>query len=425
VTLLVTTGGTHMIQLHRGISIGAGVLLAIASLVFLSASASAQDCIEGDCDEDNFNTGSPHVVVGELTWENRVGSSDYDLSLPNQYGSACGDDPNEYLIRERSTSEFEADTSEYACVTDYETRCLFNGEIYLEGEMRDVGSVVDSAEIPEHSPDREVCLNIDDSEPGGTFHDTDKWESTEYVRGRISEAGNREDALVSEEWRDEWREHPDPEAVSNSGEYESPEWSSYVESSGPAVPSELLDPRGGFALEDDCGASKCEDISPVVQNRHWGNFSFRGSRSDEFDNGASDFNLDIVHNRIAMGQSGNKGHGASNSQDNESFTPSNPFHESEVNEEFNEWAYTEDLQQGVGPFGGTYESDKCYGRSRESDADVSKSERLYANSFVNPDGYWINPDNSKRTVTEGGTSCDLTGDDRGIAYDTGGEVKVH
>jgi len=70
---------------------------------------------------------------------------------------------------------------------------------------------------------------------------------------------------------------------------------------------------------------------------------------------------------------------------------------------------------------------------------LNKTQREYANSFLEgsedvysgglkdgrKDGNWVNPDNTARTVTEGGTSCDLTGQDWGIGYDTGGEVKKH
>jgi len=332
----------------------------------VSAQSGSDICVDGNCNSGDYSSSDPHVVISELVWENRVGSSDYDPGQPDQYGSACGDDANEFLIREQNSEEFNSEF-EYACTLD-ENRCVINDSIYIEGETEDIGDARSDSENLGHSPDKEVCLNIDDG-PGGSFYDLDQWKATEYIREKIDDnGGNLDGALESEEWKDFWKHHPDTEAVEGWGQLiliGVPGWYSYVGHEGPnAVPSILKDSRGGFALEDNCEPGEtCQDLSsPSYPDRMWGNFTERGSPPDDYEDGTYDYSLDIVHNRMMIGgETGvhNSSNDASNDQDQETFRTatleSNPFTTSKIQEEFNQWGYTENLDHGVGPFGGIYD----------------------------------------------------------------------
>jgi len=389
-------------------------------------------CVQGDCFEPGYSSFDPMVVVGDINF-------DENASGPGFNGPACGDDPSEVLLREYETGQFDPDVNTFAC-TDKPNKCVHNGTVYEEGSMLNAGEGRPIDEDIRSSPDREVCLGVNDEVPGSSWHEIDDWSVTLEMRDRIEDetgglssysSSDLQGVLDSDEWIQEWRFHKDTEALNESGENPGANWMDDVDHEGPvAVPSTLQKPIGGFTLEDNCEDSisyDCQDISsPVDPEKMFGNFTSRGVRPDDYEDGSHPFSLDIIHNRMAFSTSGDVGIGAGNDQDTETNVEiTEDFHKSNVSEKFNQWAYSPDLSYGVGPFGGVYDQDSCYGMNRQPESDINKTERLFANSFVTPEGYWIDPDETERTVTEGGISCDLTGDDKGIGYDTGGEVVIH
>ena len=404
-------------------------------------------CIQGgpndNCEE--YDPDNPHVVVGDVRFK-----EDAD----NLYGDACGDDPGEYLISAYGDGSYdpdrdEADGDHYAC-TDQLSDCVFAGEIYEEGSTLDIGSIAPEEEEGGWSQDEEVCLNIDDETPGGTWYDVDEWQSTEYIRSRMSDAGINdvtdssspdeyelvesqvEGLLDSDDWIEYWRVHKNQEAVSEDDDLEDPNWFTF-QTDTVAVESEVKDDRGGFALETQCTINsvqnECQDIDDPVNDRFWADFS-HAARSDDYYHGNElvDVNLTVYHNRMMVG--GEMGVGASNIQDQETDNIiSDEFHDSRVDSEFDQWAYTRELEMGIGPFGNVYEPGQCYGIDREQGENLDKTQRIFANSFLDgseditgdgeDDGNWVDPDDTSLSAIQGGLSCDLTGDDWGYGYNSG------
>lgn len=391
----------------------------------------------GNCQQ--YDPDNPHVVVGDIEMKNS----------PGVYGDACGDDPGEYLISEYNTEDFDSNGEfNYAC-TDSKNDCVLDGQIYSEGETEDVGAVNPGQEEGGWSTDEEVCLNIDKSTTGGSWYDVDEWRTTEYIRNKMDAAGisdvtdnNGPDEyevdesevqglLESDEWIQYWRVHKNQEAVTETDNVPQPDWFTFQPNTV-AVPNELIDNRGGFALERRCTIDgvqdECQDITDPVDDRFWADFT-HAARSDDYDSsGSADVQKTVYHNRMTVG--GDFGVGASNSQDEETniFLP-DPFYKSEVRPEFNQFAYTRELDKGIGPFGNIYEPGACYGQSRIQGDNRTKQDRVFANSFLDGsqdvtgdgenDGNWVDPDTTQLSATQGSLSCDLTGADWGYGYNTG------
>jgi hypothetical protein len=98
-----------------------------------------------------------------------------------------------------------------------------------------------------------------------------------------------------------------------------------------------------------------------------------------------------------------------------------PLENSRIDPEDDEWGISPDLSYVIDNFGRSYATGECYGEVRDQGNDLNKKQRIYANSYANDSsggGEWVDPDATVRTINRGGITCDLTGRDWGIAYDT-------
>ena len=122
-------------------------------------------CVEGDCFEPGYSSFDPMVVVGDISF-------DENASGPGFNGPACGDDPGEILLREYETGQFDPDVNTFAC-TDKPNKCVHNGTVYEEGSMLNAGEGRPDDEDIQSSPDREICLGVNDEVPGSSWHEID------------------------------------------------------------------------------------------------------------------------------------------------------------------------------------------------------------------------------------------------------------
>lgn len=338
--------------------------------------------------------------------------------------------------------------------TEYEDSCWFNGTIYREGEIKDIGEkILDSEGNPitfetgGWYPDREICVNIpgrgDDvsssenrksdnyrgPDKGGEWWDQDQWIVTRYLR-------NNGGSVYSDTWEQElWVEQPD----------------------SASDPSETgIIPGEGIAMEDDCAPEQfCEDIRDGIGRD--GPYSARfveGALDDDnaldIDTSFSIQTLGLFDNRVQAGnETGHEnGNTPGNSQDleaNITDLDQEPLQNSRIDPEDDEWALTPRLDWVVANDGTPYEYGRCYGADRVQGVDKNKRQAIYANSYANAsqvydggksnpghfnrmlsasqdpqdysrDGNWVNPDNEIRSITQGDYTCDLTGKDWGYGY---------
>ena len=129
--------------------------------------------------------GVVNILPVELTVEKSQFAWDMDSHHPrdpktnlSQWKDACGDDRNEYLIREHAAKvggeynpTFNGRSNYYACA-DRPTDCVLDGEVYSEGMIQDVSSIA-GQEYGHNSHDQEICLDINDELPGGEWWDVD------------------------------------------------------------------------------------------------------------------------------------------------------------------------------------------------------------------------------------------------------------
>jgi hypothetical protein len=336
--------------------------------------------------------------------------------------------------------------------TEYEDSCWFNGTVYREGELKDIGEKMQNSsgsaitfEAGGWHPDREICLNIpgrgDDvsgatresdnyrgGDKGGEWWDQDQWIATRYLRNNAGD-------VYSDAWQEIWVEQPD----------------------SASDPSETgIIPGEGIAMEDDCAPEyMCEDIRDETGRQ--GPYSARFVEGALDDDNALDVEtpfsirtLGMFDNRVQAGnETGHEdGETPGNTQDNETFIADldeRPMQNSRIDPEDDEWALTPRLAWSVANDGTPYKPGSCYGAPREQGVDKDKTQAVYANSFANAsevyteensspdnfepyvgpsqdadtysiDGNWINPDNDVRSVTQGNFTCDLTGKDWGYGY---------
>jgi len=110
-----------------------------------------------------------------LSWDEDGNPGNWSQDNLPQFKNTCGDDPNEYVIREHvgDSTEFAPDTSErhrYVCA-DRPTDCAFNGSVYSQGQAVNLGG--ENEENGTTVAEPEVCLDDDPSMPGGEWYDLD------------------------------------------------------------------------------------------------------------------------------------------------------------------------------------------------------------------------------------------------------------
>lgn len=414
-------------------------LIVITSFIVLSVVSSA-DCIEGNCEEPGY-TGDTNVLTGDIVWQNRVDSPTYDNTMPDQYGDTCGDDPNEYLIREHGDSGVHdpnlSEESVYGCAVSPKT-CYYNEQFYSIGERVDVST----EEEPINSPDFEVCADLNTNAPGAELIDPDNPELNQYLKGSgtyISPEFPVTLQGVMEEEKSYWITKENSEAFKRA--YNSP-YSNYQY-------------EGGYALEYNVYGLSHYDTSKKILTSVKDNavYSFfqHGRKLDDMDP-AENFHDTLSEYSVTMIVDGEIGPGAKNSQMDET-TVSNwgdgvttNVKDSKIDEDEYTWGVADTTTVAVGPKGNFYEPGSCYGQSQGS-GEINKNQRKVANSYVEeknlniegeyysdisgmlfsdqPDAHWVDPDTNKNSAVKAGTTCDLSGNDWGYGYNTGGGVNAN
>ncbi|MBY6287275.1 hypothetical protein GLT90_01580 [Nanohaloarchaea archaeon H12] len=439
-----------------------------------TSSISDIECLGGDCDAagdpssdglEGVDESIPHqVVVPEegLTFDSFSDPEGYNQDNLKQWPDACGDDRNEFLIREHAAEldgEYDpvfSGRNDYYVCADRPTDCALDGRIYTEGQLADVGGVTEETGV--ESEDQEVCLDVVEELPGGEWYDVDN----ETLREHLIESGSPDN----------------PEEYVRTGQIEpanpgKPFW--HNSSTGDSVRDEALreardspySPLGptnfydkgidfwrGYALEDDCDSdvmSGCDDkgieetrgtdsdpSSDLIYSHFRESKGGMPVKADDY----SEENTWVVR----MFVNGSSDHGSNTGQMNENTEgvnfkssnwgpepdgwPTTGLNDSAINETEDTWAIASETYDAVGPTGTVYDTGQCYGRSppQHSEGWVLKNETIMANSFanrtdVNSDGHdegnWVDPDTTERTVSRGILTCDLNSTDWGIGYDLG------
>jgi len=294
-----------------------------------------------------------------------------DENLP-QYPDACGDDKNEYLIREHRSladqSEHNAtleDGDIYVCA-DRITDCAYEGEVYTMGQTRDVSGT--DEELGVNSSDAEICVDTNPDIPGGEWADPDNASIQEVIIGSgTEEQPDTYDGIVTFQnasggvhwFNTSWgpgREYPVAEA------YNSP----YNE----------VNYKAGYAFEDDVGdnVTWAED-SGVDETRKEGLGVYspfiEGEKADDGNVGDGW----VVRTYV----NGSAEHGSYNTQQFENNdTPLDPINDSEIDENEDTWAIASKPYYAVGPKGNVYPNGSCYGDYNPS----YKGDAVMANSYA-------------------------------------------
>jgi hypothetical protein len=334
-------------------------------------------------------------------------------------------------------------------------QCVFNGTTYDEGSLKDIGAEVTLAsgdrklEAGGHNLDQEVCLNINGGVQG-EWHDLDKTSVNDYVTSNSFSVSTGEsvESLVTE--------NPDSGADPSTG----------VAGQGSSL-------KGG-SLEDDCHSSLiCGDNGPPyfvpfyegavtadynpfesggdvdgdgemerqVDLQEWRNnhpvpasvSSITGEVGPPSDAGGppegveggmprgvqSAQEAEGVHNTVNT--SDGSEHGSGIGQSKETDLDLGPLENSRIDPEDDEWGISPNLSYVIDNFGRSKAMGQCHGEDRDQGNDLNKTQRTYANSYASDSsrgGEWVDPDTTVRAVSRGGITCDLTGKDWGIAYDT-------
>lgn len=444
-------------------------------------SISNVDCLGGNCTSSG-NPGSPgyedvdksfphELVIPKegLTFDTNSDPDGYDQNNLNQWPDACGDDKNEYLIREHAAPKdgeynpvFTGRNNYYVCA-DRPTDCALDGKVYSEGQLADVGSV--TTETGVQSEDHDICLDIDNNLPGGEWYDPDN----EFIRDYIIGSGNYEfperdvrkgPIDPSKPGKVYWQDISSPFSIRNSALYEARD-SPYSPLGDTNFYNKNIDFwRGGYAVEDDCDSDVmqgCDDkgmsesrgtdedpTSDLIYSHFRESKAGTAIKSDDYSTEGTWI--------VRMFVDGSSDHGSNTGQMNEntdgvnfdstewgpgSGWPTSNLNDSKIDPLEDTWAVASETYDAVGPTGAVYDTGQCYGRSPPSHSEgwVEKNETIMANSFakreeVNSDGRdegnWVDPDTTIRSASRGGTSCDLNSTDWGFGYDTGGgSLSVH
>ncbi|MFB6241322.1 MAG: GEVED domain-containing protein [Candidatus Nanosalina sp.] len=417
-------------------------------------------CLQGDCDAngnpsssgtEGVKSGIPHVILvkqSDFNFDDQSDPGAYNQMDLNQWPKACGDDRNEYLIREHAASVggehnpvFSGRSNYYACA-DRPTDCVLAGKVYSQGQLVDISDITGESGV--ESGDEEICLDVDKDLPGGEWWDPDN----ESLRDDLIGSGTE----------------LDPEIYVREGEIEPSKPGKVFWHNGtrPGAHEAQVTPYNeapfdtGYALEDDCEKSltipneECDDTGPeeslgTDEDRNMDWYSgliyspFREQKSGQVVK--SDDHSAQTTFPVKTYVAGSHAHGSNNGQDQENTAgvdfnsshwgwPTENVNDSEINNLEDTWAIASDPFDAVGPTGGVYDPGKCYGAnpSQYAESWVLKNETVMANSYalrhdVNNDprdeGDWVDPDTTIRTVSNGTTSCDLNSTDWGIGFDNG------
>lgn len=375
-------------------------------------------CLNGDCDRP-ATTDTVFAVEGPITFDINSNPGDQDPSndLP-QYKDACGDDPNEYLIREHTSSvnenEFEPVLTRdniFVCA-DRPTDCAFNGEVYSEGQTRDISSVTDE-EAGQPLNDPEICVDVDPSKPGGEWLDMDQ----DLMSNRsLSTDSETWDALYRFRNETYWSQNPGTDKGLDSISYFNVNDDTISGSSSGSIKPY------GYSTEDDCtGLEACDDVGDGLSQSQWFNAGiFReGAEQDNFDTGE---NVGGVHNKLNDSSDQFEPGAATQSNFESIYGDTAIYDYQDSTPGPDNWGLTPDLTYSIGNNGTGYRSGQCYARdgyqlrsSPENSSDT-KLERVFGNSYADSDGVWQDPDDLG--ADQANFTCDLTGPDRGYGYNT-------
>jgi hypothetical protein len=393
--------------------------------------------------KESYEEDDLHVVKGDITFDinsdpNGVGAS---RNL-KQYPDLCGDDRNEYLIREHNDSMGNTEQDPnlnrddiYVCA-DRISDCAFHGEVYSEGQLVDVSNSAVDEETGVDSVDEEVCVDADPTVPGGEWYDVDNESLNKFLKGNsyTDDDPSTYEGLVR-----------DNQSYNGNGV----KW--FTDDYPPAAEAEIspyhdLNYSDGYALEDDCAENVqyCEDSGP--EETHFepdAVYSYFEEGRREDDSNVFDGRSVRMYVGYANGTAYYE-HGKSNSQDEENTDdtvfdsrihgwPTEGLNDSTIDQNEDTWAISAELSWPVGPTGHVWENGSCYGKNPWKAGDVrwvNKNQKVVANSYamaVDVDGYplnekkgvWVNPDSTFKSATSGITSCDLNATDWGYGYNTG------
>jgi hypothetical protein len=415
----------------------------------------------GDIRQPGYDRDDPHVVAGDIQFDNVSDPTGYNQDNLRQYPDACGDDRNEYLIREhRGTGEgIEHDPSLvrdniYVCA-DRISDCAFNGSVYSEGEVVDIQANDPPGadeEAGADSIDEEICVDIDKTVPGGEWLDVDNESLNSFLKG--NEGSYLEDSP------DSYSGH-----VRSNRTYDGPGIKWFTDKYAPAAEVELspynpLNYSDGYALEDDVGPGveftsdegpEEERFTPdavysFFEDSHITDDRKASVLTEQGENPLDGELFEGISVQMKVGFADGRSfyrHGSSNNQDQENvpssvdftdtkFGKTVPLNDSTIDPLEDTWAIANRTDAVVGPTGKVYMNGSCYGKSAltADNFSVNKGERVVANSYamsldINGDGternkgVWVNPDSTPKSALSGVYSCELNATDWGYGYNTG------
>ena len=423
-----------------------------------NASTSGINCISGDCSREGDPTARgdegiiaslPHQLVIEeskFAWDKDSNPGSFNQDDKQQWKNACGDDPNEYLIREHAASyggeyspDFSGSSDYYGCA-DRPTDCVLNGKIYSQGQLADVKDQVGQESGSVDSDDQEICVDIDRTIPGGEWADPD---NEDVMRVLIGDGTPENPEYYV---RDEEPDRKQPGKVmwhdgTESGIHNQAAREAMISPFNPA------DSQAGYALEDDCDPrlEACDDTG-VNEELVQGNLVYSPFKEGMAEDDSNVFDGKAVRMWVGNANgSASTTHGASNNQQNEnvpgrvdlSVTRSGEtvnLFDSTIDPLEDTWAIAKEKNATVGPRGTIYRPGKCYGNHvlNQPDLQVSKNEKPVANSYamsldVDGDGenyekgVWVNPDTTPESARSGNITCDLNANDWGYGFNLSNE----
>lgn len=437
-------------------------------------SASGVECLAGSCTAtgnpaspgtEGVENSIPHEIVveiGDLGWDKDTNPGDKDQNDLRQWKQACGDDRNEYLIREHAaklngeyTPTFAGRDNYYACA-DRPTDCVINGEVYSEGQLVDVSDV--STETGVQSEDEEICLDKNPNLPGGEWWDVDNEDIRDDIIGtgviQDPEVFVREgDIEADKPYKIFWQNRSTQDAVRDEALREAKD-SPYSPLGSTNFYGKGINYWRGYALEDDCDSGLNCDDTGVDESRGTDGDPTSNLIYSPFREAKNNIAVKVDDYStqstwaVRMYVSGSSSHGSGTGQAGENTNginfdstdwgpgtgwPTSGLNDSDIDSGEDTWAVASETYDAVGPTGAVYSTGQCHGKNppQHSEGWIWKNETVMANSFakredVNSDpedeGNWVDPDTTERTVSRGGLTCDLNSTDWGIGYDTGGST---
>ncbi|MFB6199800.1 MAG: hypothetical protein ABEJ83_02895, partial [Candidatus Nanohaloarchaea archaeon] len=408
--------------------------------------------------------GPYYAVTGPIAFDDNNGAPIQNGTAQDdkkQWIQACGDDPNEYLIREHENPNAGYEVvpkltrdNIFVCA-DRITDCAYNGTVYSQGQRVDVSGINEDEERGDNINDQEVCIDLTSNIPGGEWYDMDNDWMTEV-----------NSQLTVQEWQNVTA-FGDPKYFGyNPGtdrdvkkdylrgniskfNYSTGNWiqdTDHVTGSDDYV-------RVGYATEDDCDPDleACDDVGPDLSSKKWfnaGNFSAGGMGGEgaQQDNYDTNFPYKGVHNRM-QDRSDQFEPGAATEENWD--LDSVPMPNSLITDLKDStpgpdnWSLSNSLNNSISNNGTSYNPGQCYARNSggirttKTDFSVSKVNRIFGNSYAASinlngkganEGVWIDPDNysdsqfsqvSRFDIAK--WSCDLTGWDKGYGVSNGSD----